>query len=55
MEIEERWGSSIRLMTTPAFGDYLTVNRGISYEREYIARLEWVIAILEERASATRP
>ncbi len=49
-EIEQRWGSSIRLMTTPVFGDYLTVNRGIGYEREYLAWLEWVIAILEERA-----
>jgi DNA-binding PadR family transcriptional regulator len=49
-EIERRWGGGIRLMTTPAFGDYLTVNRGISYEREYITWLEWVIAILEERA-----
>lgn len=49
-ETEQRWGSSIRLMNTPPFGDYLTVKRGISYEREYIDWLEWVIAILEERA-----
>jgi DNA-binding PadR family transcriptional regulator len=50
-EIEQRWGSSIRFVNTPAFGDYLTVTRGISYEREYIAWLQWVIAILEERIS----
>jgi DNA-binding PadR family transcriptional regulator len=49
-EIEQRWEGGIRLMTTPAFGDYLTVNRGLSYEREYIKWLEWVITILEERA-----
>lgn len=55
VEIEQHWGSSIKLMTTPAFGDYLTVKRGISYEREYIAWLEWVITILEERARGIRP
>ena len=49
-EIEQRWGSSIRLLNIPPFGDYLTVHRGIGYEREYLAWLEWVIAILEERA-----
>lgn len=48
-EIEQRWGDSIRLMNIPAFGDYLTVTRGIGYEREYIAWLQWVITILEER------
>ena len=54
-ETEQRWGDSIRLMNIPAFGDYLTVMRGIGYEREYIAWLEWVIAILEERVKQQSP
>src|SRR5205807_2708661 len=41
VEMEERWGSNIRLLNTPAFGDYLTVHRGIGYEREYLAWLQW--------------
>jgi PadR family transcriptional regulator AphA len=47
--IEESWGIEIRLMNMPALGDYLTVKRGVGYEREYIAWLQWVIVILEER------
>jgi PadR family transcriptional regulator AphA len=47
--IEESWGAGIRLMNMPAFGDYLTVKRGVGYERESIAWLQWVIVILEER------
>jgi hypothetical protein len=42
-------------MNTPAFGDYLTIMRGIGYEREYIAWLQWVIAILEERLKQQSP
>jgi PadR family transcriptional regulator, regulatory protein AphA len=48
-EMEERWGASIALSNSQEFGDYLTVKRGVSYEREYISWLEWAIAILEER------
>jgi PadR family transcriptional regulator, regulatory protein AphA len=47
--VEEQWGDQITLLTSPDFGDYLTVKRGVSYEREYIAWLQWVMAILEER------
>ncbi len=54
-EVEQRWGDSIRLMNIPAFGDYLTVKRGVSYEQEYIAWLQWVIAILEERVEQQSP
>src|SRR5215471_5317688 len=47
--LEERWGSGLALMTTPDFGDYLTVKRGVGYEGDYIAWLRWAMAILEER------
>ena len=48
-EMEERWGASIALLNTQEFGDYLTVKRGVSYEREYVSWLEWAITILESR------
>lgn len=51
--IEENWGSEVALMNTPIFGDYLTIRRGVGYEREYVAWLQWVIAILEERMKHT--
>ena len=47
--LEERWGDRLALMKIPDFGDYLTVKRGVGYEREYIAWLRWAMAILEER------
>jgi DNA-binding PadR family transcriptional regulator len=47
--LEDQWGDQIALLTTPDFGDYLTVKRGVSYEQEYIAWLQWVTAILQER------
>jgi DNA-binding PadR family transcriptional regulator len=47
--LKDQWGDQIALLTTPDFGDYLTVKRGVSYEQEYIAWLQWVMAILEER------
>jgi len=47
--LEDQWGDQIALLRTPDFGDYLTVKRGVSYEQEYIAWLQWVMAILEER------
>jgi PadR family transcriptional regulator, regulatory protein AphA len=48
-EIEERWGAALALQNTPTFGDYLTLKRGVGYEREYVSWLRWVVAILEER------
>jgi hypothetical protein len=50
-EMERRWGAALAQLETPAFGDYVTVARGVGYEREYVAWLQWVIAILEERAA----
>jgi DNA-binding PadR family transcriptional regulator len=47
--LEDQWGDQIALLTTPDFGDYLTVKRGVNYEQEYIAWLLWVMAMLEER------
>ena len=41
-------------MNIPDFGDYLTVKRGVGYERDYIAWLQWVMAILEERVKQQR-
>jgi hypothetical protein len=41
-------------MNIPDFGDYLTVKRGVGYEREYIAWLQWVMAILEEGVKQQR-
>ena len=52
--LEERWGARLALMNIPDFGDYLTVKRGVGYEREYIAWLQWVLAILEERVKQQR-
>jgi DNA-binding PadR family transcriptional regulator len=49
-DTEQRWGADLVQLETPAFGDYLTVKRGVGYERECIAWLEWVIGLLEERA-----
>lgn len=54
VQMEERWGSALALLDTQEFGDYLTVKRGVSYEREYLAWLEWAIALLEERANLWR-
>ena len=52
--LEERWGTRLALMTTPDFGDYLTVKRGVGYERDYIDWLRWAMAILEERVKHQR-
>lgn len=49
--LEQEWGPALVHLETPRFGDYLTVKRGVGYEREYLAWLEWVIAVLEERQS----
>jgi DNA-binding PadR family transcriptional regulator len=48
-ELEEQWGASLVLMDSPRFGDYLTLMRGVGFEREYVRWLRWVVAILEER------
>jgi len=52
--LEERWGTGLTRQNVPDFGDYLTVKRGVGYEREYIAWLQWVLAILEERVKQQR-
>jgi DNA-binding PadR family transcriptional regulator len=52
--LEERWGARLALMNISDFGDYLTVKRGVGYERDYIAWLQWVMAILEERVKQQR-
>jgi DNA-binding PadR family transcriptional regulator len=49
-ELEQRFGPELALMDSPRFGDYLTLMRGVGYEREYVQWLRWVIAILEQRA-----
>jgi DNA-binding PadR family transcriptional regulator len=51
-ELEQQWGAQLALLHTPRFGDYLTLQRGVGYEREYVSWLRWVIAILEERAAS---
>jgi DNA-binding PadR family transcriptional regulator len=48
-ELEERWGVQLALVDSPRMGDYLTLKRGVGYEREYVAWLRWVIEILEAR------
>src|SRR5215469_5379711 len=52
--LEERWGARLALMNSPDFGDYLTVKRGVGYERDYITWLHWVMAILDERVKQLR-
>jgi DNA-binding PadR family transcriptional regulator len=52
--LEERWGARLALVNSPDFGDYLTVKRGVGYERDYIAWLQWVMVILEERVKQQR-
>ena len=52
--LEERWGAKLALMNSPDFGDYLTVKRGVGYERDYITWLHWVMAILDERVKQLR-
>ncbi len=52
--LEERWGARLALVDGPDFGDYLTLMRGIGYERDYLAWLHWVMAILEERLKQQR-
>lgn len=54
-DVEQRWGAALVHLDEPPFGDFLTVRRGVGYEREYLAWLHWVIAILEERAQSQPP
>jgi len=53
-ELEQRWGTQLMQLHAPDFGTYLTLKRGVGYEREYVSWLRWVIAILEERAKQQR-
>lgn len=53
-KMEERWGTGLAHLRTQEFGDYLTVKRGVSYERECVSWLEWAIALLEERVKGQR-
>src|SRR5262249_3024383 len=49
---EQQWGGQqLALLGAPRFGDYLTLTRGVGYEREFVGWLRWVIAILEARAA----
>jgi len=48
-ELEQQWGAELALMDSPRFGDYLTLTRGVGYEREYVRWLRWMVAILHER------
>jgi hypothetical protein len=48
-ELEQQWGTALALLDSPRFGDYLTLMRGVGFEREYVRWLRWVIVILEER------
>jgi DNA-binding PadR family transcriptional regulator len=52
--IEGQWGDQLALLETPDFGDYLTVKRGVGYEREYLAWLRWAMGLLEERGQHHR-
>jgi DNA-binding PadR family transcriptional regulator len=49
-ELEQQWGPELAVLDSPRFGDYLTLMRGVGYEREYVHWLRWVITILEHRA-----
>jgi DNA-binding PadR family transcriptional regulator len=49
VDLERNGGAALSLQDSPRFGDYLTLTRGVGYEREMLSWLRWVIAILEER------
>jgi DNA-binding PadR family transcriptional regulator len=53
-DMERRWGAALACLETPVFGDYITVARGVGYEREYVAWLHWVIGVLEERVAGAQ-
>ena len=46
--LESKYGADLRRPGTPAFSTYLTLQRGISYEREYAVWCAWVVAQLEQ-------
>ena len=48
--LEQRWGAELPLLDSPHLGDYLTLKRGVGYEREHVSWLRWVITLLETRA-----
>ena len=47
--IEAQYGDAIATLQGPLFGDYVTLMRGVSYERENVAWLRWTITLLERR------
>jgi hypothetical protein len=47
--IEAQYGDAIATLRGPLFGDYVTLMRGVSYERENLAWLRWTITLLERR------
>jgi DNA-binding PadR family transcriptional regulator len=49
-ELEQQWGPELAVLDSPRLGDYLTLMRGVGYEREYVHWLRWVTMILEQRA-----
>jgi DNA-binding PadR family transcriptional regulator len=48
--IEAQYGDGVAFLEGPRFGDYVTLKRGVSYEREHLAWLRWTIALLERRS-----
>jgi DNA-binding PadR family transcriptional regulator len=48
--IEAHYGEDIVTLKTHLFGDYVTLSRGVGYEREHLAWLRWTIALLERRS-----
>ena len=45
--IEGQWGDEPPLITSPKFAPYAVLQRGLGYEREYLAWCEWMIEQLE--------
>jgi DNA-binding PadR family transcriptional regulator len=51
-DLERHGGAQLALTNGPQFGDYLTLARGVSYEREYVGGRRGVIAVLVARGGA---
>lgn len=45
--LAERYPGAVPQMSEPLFATYITVQRGISYEREYATWCEWVADLIE--------
>lgn len=51
---EEKRGDELRRIDSPAWASYATLQRGIGYEREYVAWCEWVLAELDRAINPTK-